>query len=319
MKILITGGLGFIGFHLAKRYLNECAKIYIVDNLSTNTISPQSEFILKNEKIKFIPMDLSNPSKNDSLLLEEILTEVSLVFHFASPVGVKHIDKNPKASVRSLFFTTSTLFPLFEKYNTKVIYASTSEVYGETDNAHETDSLNIGTPKKLRWGYACGKLMSEFMLHSYNFPFVILRFFNVTGPYQLPDFGMVMPTFIQNAQNNEDLIVHDRGTQVRSFCDIRDAVELIYRLAKNPKYEGEIFNIGNPSNSIDIKSLADLVIKKVQSSSRIVYKDFDQALSSSSSELYMRRLNTAKTEAIYRCQYSIDDIITSCIESRSRI
>lgn len=319
LKILITGGMGFIASHLLKKYAASCTKIYLIDNLSTSTLSPELDFIQKNTNIEFLKIDLSCMNKNELEKFEEILREVSLVFHFASPVGVKYIDEHPKTAVQSLFYTTSTLFPLFEKYNSKVIYASSSEVYGQTFDAQETNELTIGSPDRLRWGYACGKLMSEFLLRSHNFPFVILRFFNVTGPGQLPDHGMVLPNFIKNAMKNEDLMIFDRGNQKRSFCDIRDAIEMIDILSHNKKFEGEIFNIGNADNLIDIDSLADLVIKTTKSTSQKKYKDFAEAFSRETGEIYNRRPNTTKVEAFYKCKYSIVDTINYFIEHQGNV
>lgn len=319
VKILITGGMGFIGSHLAKKYQSSCAKIYLIDNLSTNAISPECDFIKVNENIHFIQMDLSSLSNKDLEQLEKILSEVSLVYHFASPVGVKYLDGKPKEAVRSLFFTTATLFPLFEKYSNKVIYASTSEVYGENTLAKESDILNIGSPTQLRWGYSCGKLMSEFMLHSFNFPFVILRFFNVTGAGQLFNYGMVLPNLVDQALRNEDLVVFDQGLQTRCFCDIRDAIEMIHLLSHSPDYESETFNIGNANNELSILELAELILKTTKSSSRITHKEFDKVYSKNIGEIYKRKLDNTKIGTIYECRYDLNDIVTSYVKAKEEV
>ena len=141
MKVLITGGMGFIGSHLASKYLDNCSELFLIDNLSTNTLSPDSDFILKNKKIKFLQMDLCALSEADLLHLEEILKKVSLVFHFAGPVGVRHIDENPKGAVRSLYFATATLFPLFEKYNN---YSEIIVVHGYNRFIESRRQINCG-------------------------------------------------------------------------------------------------------------------------------------------------------------------------------
>lgn len=316
MKILITGGLGFIGSHLIRKYLPTCETIYVVDNLSTNTIAPDSE-LTQNKKVIFYKYDLADLKDNEKAVLENILSDVSLVFHFASPVGVRYIDDNPNLAIHSNFRSSSELFPLFEKYKNKVIYASSSEVYGHTTDAKEDDVLQIGSPMQMRWGYACGKLMNEFLLKSHSFPFVILRFFNITGPDQLPDYGMVMPSFIGRALRNEDLVVYDDGKQLRSFCDIRDAISMIEILSTDVRYEGQIFNIGNPENLTEIKQLAEYIVEKTGSRSKIVNRNFADSFSKNSADIQTRIMNNTKIKEIYQCQYSIEDIVNSMITQQT--
>jgi len=316
LKILITGGLGFIGSHLIRKYLSEVDSLYVIDNLSTNSLSPNSP-LMKEKKIQFHQMDLSQLKSEEKQIIEEILNKVDLVFHLASPVGVKFIDKNPQASFQSLLKTSQELFPLFEKYQNKVLYASSSEVYGETSDAREENELKIGSPHVMRWGYACGKLASEFLLHSYTFPFVVLRFFNISGPGQLCDHGMVIPSFINRALNNENLTVYGDGKQVRSFCDIRDAVEMIDGLARDKQYERQTFNIGNPDNLIEIESLAKMILQQTKSSAKIVRRQFAEAFSANSADIQNRVMNNLKIKEVYQCRFSTADIIDSIIEHKT--
>jgi len=188
-KIVITGGTGFIGTHLAKMHKKLGDMVVVIDNLSTSTYDE------KHPADTFVSFDLS--SKSDMYKLDTVFKEADIVYHLAGSVGVKYVDNDPKDTLRNSFSINNNLFPLFEKYNSRVIFASTSEVYGDADQARESDTLKIGSPDTLRWGYACGKLMSEFLLKTYNFPSTIVRFFNVTGPGQKSDFGMVLPTFIE--------------------------------------------------------------------------------------------------------------------------
>jgi len=316
LKILITGGLGFIGSHLADRFYAESERIYLVDNLSTNCIDLNSPF-LKREKLNFIQLDLSMPHEKDLKLLDRVIEEVDLVFHFASPVGVKHIDQNPDYYFQSMLKTTTNLLPLFEKHQKRVIFASSSEVYGETLNAKETDSLKIGSPETMRWGYACAKLTSEFLLFSSSFPFVILRFFNTTGPRQRMESGMVMAQFVERALRGEDLIVFDDGEQVRNFCDIRDAIEITYLLSKNLNITREIFNIGNSHNFISIKDLALLVKEKTKSSSQIKFEKYSEHFSNKSADIRSRSMSDEKMRLYYIPQYDLGDIIDSMVATKN--
>jgi UDP-glucose 4-epimerase len=306
MKIVITGGAGFIGSHLSKMHKSLGDHVTIIDNLST------AGYSLDDPADVFIPCDLGVLDWDDHGPEEEAFYEADLIYHMASSVGVKHVDKDPKGSLRNSFDINNRLFPLFEHYGSRVIFASTSEVYGETEEAKETDTLKIGSPDTLRWGYACGKLMSEFLLKAYSFPSTIVRFFNVSGPRQRSDYGMVLPTFIEKAKSNDDLIVYGDGKQYRTFCDIRDAVDMLYILTGDD-HIGEIYNIGNPNNTITITQLAEEVVAIVGSDSQIIHRDYKEDFSDQHGEIYKRKPNTDKMNHYYKAKYSIEDIINSMV------
>lgn len=310
LRILITGGLGFIGSELIKAYKGKNVEIVIIDNLSTNCASPLDLHSL-GDQVSFHNIDLSSPDLNQRKIIIEEIKKSHLVYHFASPVGVRYLDNNAKKAIQSLFLINQNLFPLFEEFNTRVIFASTSEVYGNNSDAKETDQLNISSPDYLRGGYAAGKIASEFLLKTYNFPFLILRFFNITGKSQLPDYGMVLPNFVKLAKENNPLIVYDEGKQTRSFCHIQDAVNAVILLAHNTNLKNEIFNIGNSLNYISINDLAKKVIKSFNSSSEIQYIPFKDSFSKETFEINTRRINDTKIIKFYQCKYDIDDIIES--------
>ena len=308
-KIVITGGAGFIGSHITEMHKRLDDHIVVIDNLST------SKQIIPDDKVDFIHADLGLPEGDflrDYLDVEKELSEADLVYHMASSVGVKHVDKDPKGSLRNSFNINNRLFPLFEHYSNRVIFASTSEVYGNTEEAKETDTLKIGSPDTLRWGYACGKLMSEFLLKTYNFPSTIVRFFNVTGKGQVSDHGMVLPTFIEKARLDEDIIVYGDGEQYRTFCDIRDAVEMLNILSSD-EHIGEIYNIGNSNNTITITQLAEEVVATVGSDSKIVYRDYEKDFSKDFGEIYKRKPNTDKIDRYYKAKHTVEDIIKSML------
>jgi len=304
-KIVITGGAGFIGSNLANSYiLHGHHDVVVIDNLSSSNLG------LLDSRVSVLITDLDDPSQ--ARATENILEDADVVYHFASTVGVALVDRDPKAAIKNILSVNQNMFPLFEKYNNRVIFASTSEVYGETQHARETDVLCIGNPDVLRWGYACGKLMSEFLLKAHSFPGTIARFFNVVGSGQTGAHGMVLPRFITQAKNGEDLIVYGDGTQTRALCDIRDAVSMLHILSDD-QHVGETYNVGNSNNIISVNDLASLVIKHTSSRSHIKHVNFNDVMSDQSRDILTRTPCTEKMDKFYRSQYNVDDIITSLI------
>lgn len=304
--IAITGGNGFIGRHLAEYHLTRGDYVHSIDNYSTS---------VKPEKTNTLPgltnvcFDLSSPP-NDRI--KWIIRNAEIVYHLASSVGVKYIDKSPGDTLRNSMDINNNMFPLFEKFQSRVIFASTSEVYGNTEHAKETDTLKIGSPDTMRWGYACGKLMSEFLLKSYNFPSTIARFFNVTGSGQLSSHGMVLPTFVKLAKKNDNIVVHGDGEQYRSFCDVRDAIQMLVAITSDTNI-GEIYNIGSSVNIHTIKDLAETVIDVIGSDSEIIYKKYSECFSDQFGEIYKRAPNTEKIDRLYKAKHDLRDIVSSMI------
>jgi UDP-glucose 4-epimerase len=197
------------------------------------------------------------------------------------------------------------LVPLLEEAGRPVVFASTSEIYGNGP-FNEADQSNIPTDK-LRWGYATAKLMTEFMLRANTRPATVVRFFNVVGPGQLGDYGMVLPRFVQAAKEGKDLIVYGDGNQVRSFCHVNDAISALIDVSSMP---GEIFNIGN-DEPVTIKELAERVIKLSGSSSKLVLVPYEKAFSKEHGDIYNRvpDITKIKTTIGYKPEYTLDDII----------
>lgn len=303
-RVVVTGGAGFIGSHLTDFHINQQDHVTVVDNFSTGETRDTSG------SRDVLSLDLS--TKRGASEIERELAQADIVYHMAGSVGVKYVDKDPKWTLLNSFNINNNLFPLFEKHNNRVIFASTSEVYGNTEEAHETDELKIGSPDTLRWGYACAKLMSEFLLKAYSMPSTIARFFNVTGSGQLSKHGMVLPTFVKLAKANEDMIIYGDGQQYRSFCDVRDACEMI-NIISGDDHVGEIYNVGNSSNTINILDLATMVKSILNSDSNIILRDYKQDFSSEHGEIFQRRPNTSKMDQYYVAHHSIEDIIKSMI------
>lgn len=313
-NILITGGAGFIGSNLARHLIMKGHNICIVDNFSSSGQSCTTtlyEFLgvpkeYTNNRVDIVGHDISNA--HNTWPVEHHFEWADIVYHLASSVGVNMIDKNPRIALRNIQNINNTILPLLCRYKNKLIFASTSEVYGDTDEAKESDTLKIGPPTKLRWGYACNKLAAEFAIKTLEIDSVIVRFFNVTGVYQTKKSGMVLPSLIHNALRNIDMEIYGSGDQTRSFCDIRDACVMLEHLIDD-KHNGEIYNIGNPNNLITVNDLALKVKKLTSSESKIIHKPYNQKFSEHFGEIYKRKPNIDKISRYYKPIYSMEDTI----------
>jgi UDP-glucose 4-epimerase len=296
MKYLLLGGAGFIGQNLAKRLIKTGNEVTIIDSLFTSHKPDLNcEFVL------------GDITKID---IEKYIKDSPIVYFLAGSVGVDMIVNRPQQSLINNVNLINTLIPFFTKYKPKVIFSSTSEVYGDGPFA-ESNNLSIGSPDNLRWSYAASKLLTEFFMTSGNFPYIITRFFNIVGPGQLPHFGMVLPRFIKAAKNNEDLIVHGDGSQIRSFCHIDDAINILLQVQD---LEEQIFNVGN-DEPITIKELAEKVIQLSGSKSQIKFVNPKEIYAKNYADINKRipDLTKLKQTIIYSNKYSIDDIIKSLL------
>ena len=271
-KIIVTGGAGFIGSHLVKKLIdNGAEKILVIDDLSTG----------KAENIKdFKEVEFLNKKIEEIDNLAEVFNNFEFCYHLAAGVGVQYIMENLSKSLLTNIEGTHKVFEACKKNNIPVLITSTSEIYGTSEEkewSEETKSL-IGPTTKLRWSYAASKMIDEFLALSEfeegSLNPIVVRLFNIIGPNQLPDFGMVVPKFIDAALNDEPITIHGDGSQSRSFTWVEDVVEYFIKLAEMKAY-GEIFNIGQ-TEEITIKELAELIIKTVKSDSEIIYKDHEE-------------------------------------------
>ena len=275
-RIVITGGAGFIGSNLAKKFLSEGAEqILIIDDLSTGNKNNLAGL----DKIEFIESRIEDVNN-----LEKLVSGYDFCFHLAAGVGVQYIMENVSKALLTNIEATHIIIQACKANNTPMLITSTSEVYGTSNEdvwTEETKSL-IGPPTKLRWSYAASKLIDEFLVLSEyndkNLNPIVVRLFNIIGPNQVSDFGMVVPKFIEAALNNQDLIIHGKGNQTRSFTWVDDVIEYFYLLS-NKKLYGEIYNIGQ-TEEISIKELAELIIKLSNSNSKIVYKTHEEVYGS---------------------------------------
>tara|TARA_A100000164_G_scaffold142108_1_gene126261 strand:+ start:1001 stop:1966 length:966 start_codon:yes stop_codon:yes gene_type:complete len=273
-KIIITGGAGFIGSSLVQALLEkDVENLLIIDDLSTGSESNISSF-LNDERIEFI-----NSKIEDIENLDSLFSSYDFCYHLAAGVGVQYIMDNLSDSLLTNILATHKVFEACQATNIPVLLTSTSEVYGVAEDdiwTEETKSL-IGPTTKLRWSYAASKMIDEFIALSLyeegKISPIIVRLFNIIGPNQLSKYGMVVPKFIEAALKDEDILIHGDGSQSRSFTWVEDVVNYLIKLAEIKAY-GEIFNIGQ-TEEITIKDLAELVILKSNSNSKIIYKSHE--------------------------------------------
>jgi UDP-glucose 4-epimerase len=276
MRFLITGGAGFIGSHLAETLLASGHEVIVLDDLSTGSVDNirhlkgQSGFQYVLEPVENRPV------------LAELVDESDLVFHLAAAVGVRLIIESPVHTIRTNINGTQLVLDAAAKKRKPVFIASTSEVYGKNGKLpfREDDDLVLGPTTKARWSYAASKAVEEFLALSYwkerRLPVVIGRLFNTVGPRQTGRYGMVLPTFVEQALAGRPITVFGTGCQRRCFCDVADAVEAIVRLALNEHAYGEVVNIGS-QQEITIADLAELVRQRTQSVSPVVFIPYEQA------------------------------------------
>lgn len=292
MNILITGGNGFIGRHLYNQ-LSKNHNVEIIDITDGENVTK---------------LDLSNLSKSDNNTLENLIQYADVVYHFASSIGVENIEKNPEQTLIKSNKINNIIIPLCGKHNTKIIFASTSEVYGTKNTVmSETDDLNIISPSvSMRGSYASQKILAEFLVKASVKDYTIVRFFNVVGPGQNSNVGFIIPRFIENAKYNNDIPIYGDGTQIRTYCDIRDAINVLEMLLT--KMNNEIINIG-ADNIYSSKQIAETIIKDLNSSSKIKH------LPARQNEIQSRVPNLTKMKNMYMPKYNIHSIISNIINN----
>jgi UDP-glucose 4-epimerase len=276
MRILITGGAGFIGSHLTDRLVADGHQITILDNLATGRKENLSAH-LGGEKVAFVEGSIL-----DLPLLDSLVKETEYVFHLAAAVGVFNIVNNPLDSLMTNIRGTENVLESAHKYSKPVFVTSSSEVYGKnvSDSLKESDDRILGAPVTLRWSYSEAKAIDESLAYAYwvekKLETRIVRFFNTVGPRQLGAYGMVVPRFVQFALNNEPITIYGNGQQTRCFGHVLDAVDAVVRIAFAENTIGKVINIGNDFE-ISINDLAKKVIEQTGSKSEIVYVPYEEA------------------------------------------
>ena len=289
MKVLITGGAGFIGSHLADVFVKRGDQVTVLDNLSTGNISN-----LGGTFVEIVEGDI-----RDASLVDRLVSKSELVIHMAATLGVKNIMENPLEAISTNLGGSEVVLRTVAKYGKRTFIASSSEVYGKNPNQplSENDDRCIGAPQNYRWTYSDAKAIEEavaaILYREQNLPVTTLRFFNTVGPRQTGAYGMVLPRFVSAAKKSEPLIVHGDGSQSRVFGHVLDAVEAVFALLDTEKSIGEVFNVGG-QGEISIKSLAEKVIAQTNSKSEIQYISYESAYGTGFEDMQRRVPNLAK-------------------------
>jgi UDP-glucose 4-epimerase len=315
MRALITGGAGFIGSHLSERLLDSGHQVLLLDNLSTGSMENISHLKGRPGFEYFI-----DTVENEGLLAE-LIDRSEVVFHFAAAVGVKLIVEQPVYTIETNVHGTEVVLKHANKKKKLVVIASTSEVYGKSEQVpfREDSDLVLGPTPKHRWAYACSKAIDEFLALAYwkerKLPVIIVRFFNTVGPRQTGQYGMVIPNFVRQALAGEPITVFGDGTQSRSFTHVADVVDALLKLVVEPKAIGQVINIGN-IEEVTIRRLAERVRELANSTSSIKLVPYDEAYESGFEDMPRRVPDLTKAEKMigYKPRHTLDDILVQVID-----
>ncbi len=319
MRILITGGAGFIGSHLAEAYLERGDEVYIIDDLSTGSMD-NIRFLQEAPQFKNKIFVHINTILNHDMMLE--LTGIcDVVYHLAAAVGVKTILDKPLESIVTNIQGTEKVLEMCNKFKKRVLIASTSEVYGKHLHAPlvETDNIIYGPSSKFRWSYAASKLMDEFTALAHyrtnRLEVIITRLFNTVGPRQTGAYGMVIPSFVAQALKNEPITVFGDGTQTRTFTYVKDVVVALMKLMESDQAIGEVINVGG-LEEISMLDLAQKIIDMTGSTSTIQLVPYAEAFGKDFEDMQRRVPSTQKLEQVtgFAPDKSLDFILSTVIE-----
>jgi len=318
LRVLITGGAGFIGSHLSDAYLERGDEVFIVDDLSTGSFGNIQH--LKDHARFHYKID----SVHNRPVTAELVDQCDVIFHLAAAVGVKLIVESPVRTIETNVHGTEVVLSLASKKKKKVLVASTSEVYGLSTEVpfREDGNLVMGATTKGRWSYACSKAIDEFLALAYwrekKLPTVIVRLFNTVGPRQTGQYGMVIPTFVKQALSGRPITVFGSGEQSRCFCYVGDVVGALMKLMHDESAVGEVFNVGS-NHEITILDLARRVKELTNSKSEITFVPYDEAYEEGFEDMPRRIPDISKvnSQVGFQPEKSLDGILESVIEFHS--
>lgn len=317
MNILITGGAGFVGSHLADKLIGQGHSVTVIDDLSTGRYS-NVEHLEGNERFTLIIDTVLNQP-----LMERLIRNTDKVFHMASAVGVRLIMEQPVRTIETIFHGTDIVLKFCSRYRKPVLIPSTSEVYGKGVSVpfNEDDDLLTGATDKHRWAYACAKTLDEFLALAHwketRLPVVVVRLFNTVGPRQTGQYGMVVPRFVDAALEGRPLTVFGDGQQSRCFGHVLDVVEGLVKLLDEPGCFGNVVNLGN-DEEVTILQLAERTIAATKSSSPIEFVSYNEVYGDGFEDMQRRvpDLEKAKRLIGYKPTRSLADIINDVVNER---
>lgn len=318
LRVLITGGAGFIGSHLAESYLQRGDEVFVIDDLSTGSIENIRH--LKDQSRFHYTID----SIHNQPVTAELVDQCDVIFHLAAAVGVKLIVESPVRTIENNVHGTEVVLSLANKKKKKVLVASTSEVYGLSSEIpfREDGNLVMGATNKGRWSYACSKAIDEFLALAYwrekKLPTIVVRLFNTVGPRQTGQYGMVIPTFVKQALAGRPITVYGSGKQSRCFCYVGDVVGALVKLMDTDDSVGQVFNIGS-NQEISILDLAKRVKELTDSDSEIVFVPYDEAYEEGFEDMPRRIPDISKVNKLvaFKPEKRLDEILEVVIEFHS--
>lgn len=319
MRILVTGGAGFIGSHLADRLLAQGNQIILLDDLSTGRLS-NIEHLVGRPDVEFVLGSILNAD-----LVDDLVSRASTVYHLAAAVGVELIVERPLQSLMTNIRGSEIVFEKAHKHGARVLVTSTSEIYGKntSDRLREEDDRILGSPLKSRWSYSEAKAIDEILAYTYwrekGLETVIVRLFNTVGPRQTGSYGMVIPRFVSQALRNEPITVYGTGDQTRCFCFVGDVVKGMVDLCDHPQAYGRVFNLGG-SEEVSMKTLAERIIAEAGSSSRLDFIPYDVAYEEGFEDMQRRVPDTSRAHELvgFLPTADLDEIIRLVIDEQRR-
>jgi len=315
MNVLITGGAGFIGSHLAERLIADGHGVVVVDDLSTGSVD-NIRGLLGEPRFQFV-----RDSVRNEVTMTPLVDRCDRIYHLAAAVGVKLIADRPVHTIETNIHGSEVTLGLANRFGRPILVASTSEVYGKNTKIpfQEEDDTLLGSTTVSRWCYACSKMVDEFLAlayhRQYGLPVVICRFFNTVGPRQTGQYGMVVPRFVQRALRNEPIEITGGGKQSRCFSHVADIVEAIIRLMDCPAAVGQVVNVGT-EQSVTIDELADRVIAMTGSSSIKKYVSYEEIYGVPIDDMSVRRPDLTRVRGLigYEPRYDLETILRQVID-----